>query len=108
MQKPNFLKVVVTVPESHADQVREALGKAGAGQIGSYSSCSFSSKGIGRFRPNDQANPFIGQKGVLEEVVEERIEVTCAASLLKQVLRALRKAHPYEEPAIDLYPLYSP
>lgn len=108
MQKPNFLKVVVTVPESHADQVREALGKAGAGQIGSYSSCSFSSKGIGRFRPNDQANPFIGQKGVLEEVVEERIEVTCAASLLKQVLQALRKAHPYEEPAIDLYPLYSP
>lgn len=107
MQTTEYLKIVVTVPESHAGSVREALGKAGGGQIGNYSYCSFSSKGVGRFLPNEQAKPFLGQKGALEEIIEERIEVTCAVSILEQVLSALRKAHPYEEPAIDLYPLYS-
>ena len=99
-------KVTVTVPSSHAGAVREAMGNAGAGRIGNYSHCSFTVKGIGRFRPEKGADPFIGKEGVLEEVEEEFIEVNCSKENLEAVVRAIRKAHPYEEPVIDIYPLY--
>jgi len=99
------IKIVVTVPESHSDTVREAMGRAGAGRVGKYEFCSFSVKGIGRFRPMVGANPTIGTVGAYESVVEERIEVTCNRDLVDVVLAAIRKAHPYEEPAIDVYPL---
>lgn len=102
------VKLVVTVPESHADAVRRVLGEAGAGRAGNYRFCSFSSKGMGRFLPEPGANPAIGQVGRLEEVVEERIEVTVERARLETVLSALRAAHPYEEPVIDLYPMVSP
>lgn len=98
-------KLVVTVPETHADLVREALGKAGAGKAGNYDFCSFTSRGVGRFRPNDEANPTIGEAGKFEEVTEERIEVSCDEGNLKHVVSELRKVHPYEEPVIDIYPL---
>lgn len=68
------VKIVVFVPETHADLVREAMGKAGAGLIGDYKNCSFSVKGIGRYIPLDTAHPFIGKPGELSEVIEERIE----------------------------------
>ncbi len=100
-----FVKIVLTVPESHADIVREAMGKAGAGKIGNYDFCSFSIKGIGRFRPTEGANPHIGQVGKAEEVVEERIEVICERSKVKEVVKAIKKVHPYEEIALDIYPL---
>lgn len=101
----SLVKLIVTVPASHADIVREAMGKAGAGKIGNYEFCSFSSKGIGRFRPLDGAHPAIGTVGALEQVEEERIEVTCSRDLLEAVVAAIRAAHPYEEPVIDIYPL---
>jgi hypothetical protein len=72
-----LVKLVVFVPESHADIVRDALGKAGAGKIGNYTFCSFSIKGVGRFKPADGANPAIGKVGEMEAVNEERIEVAC-------------------------------
>jgi hypothetical protein len=93
------------VPESHADAVREAIGKAGAGNIGNYSFCSFSSKGIGRFKPEKGAHPAIGGIGKLESVEEERIEAICNRCILKDVVAAIKKVHPYEEVALDIYPL---
>ena len=99
------VKIVVTVPESHADIVREAMGKAGAGKVGNYSFCSFSVKGTGRFLPNEKAKPHIGQAGRLEEVTEERIEVTCDQDILENVIKAIKSVHPYEEIALDIYPL---
>lgn len=90
---------------SHAEIVREAMGKAGAGRIGNYEFCSFSSRGTGRFRPLAGANPAIGQVGELEQVEEERIEVTCDRELVEDVIKAIKSVHPYEEPVIDVYSL---
>lgn len=99
------VKIVVFVPESHTDLVREAMGKAGAGKIGNYSFCSFSSKGVGRFKPEHGANPHIGEVGKFEEVAEERIETICPREKLESVIAAIKKVHPYDEVALDVYPL---
>ncbi|HEU0147644.1 MAG TPA: hypothetical protein VFR21_12295 [Bradyrhizobium sp.] len=98
-------KIVVFVPESAGKAVRTAMGEAGAGRIGNYACCSFTTKGIGRFRPVEGADPAIGEVGQRAEVIEERIEMICSESHLKAVLAAIRRVHPYEEPAIDFYPL---
>ncbi|MEX1051968.1 MAG: YqfO family protein [Patescibacteria group bacterium] len=98
-------KIVVFVPESHADAVRKAAGDAGAGKIGNYSYCSFSSKGVGRFLPERGANPTIGTVGSLEAVQEERIEMVCNKSKINEVVAAIKTAHPYEEVALDIYQL---
>lgn len=99
------VKLVVFVPETHANIVREALGKAGAGEIGDYKFCSFSNKGIGRFVPQDDAHPAIGKIGKLEEVIEEKIETICYKKDLQKIMTAVNKVHPYEEVAYDIYPL---
>lgn len=98
-------KVVVFVPVSHADVVRTAMGEAGAGELGNYRFCSFSSRGIGRFLPITGARPVIGEVGTFEEVEEERIEVVCHKDKLKEVVSAVKRVHPYEEVALDVYPL---
>jgi hypothetical protein len=98
-------KIVVFVPLTHADQVREAIGMAGGGKLGKYSFCSFSTRGVGRFKPDEGANPHIGKVGKLESVEEERIEVVCDEKVLKDVISAIKKVHPYEEVALDIYPL---
>jgi hypothetical protein len=102
---PSRVKIVVTVPETHADIVREAAGKAGAGKIGNYSFCSFSVKGIGRFKPGTGASPHIGSVGRFESAEEERIEFTCEKSLMDAVVTAIKEVHPYDEVALDIYPL---
>jgi hypothetical protein len=96
-------KIVVYVPESHAEKLRGAMGVAGAGKIGNYSHCTFTIKGTGRFKPLEGANPTIGEVGKLEEVAEDRIETVCEEDKLKNVLKAIKDAHPYEEPATDVY-----
>jgi hypothetical protein len=101
----NKYKIVVFVPESHADVVRETIGKAGAGKIGNYNFCSFSMKGVGRFLPGKDAKPAIGEVGKLEEVQEERIEVTVSEDLVNKVIGAIKKVHPYEEVVMDVYAL---
>ncbi len=106
MKHSDYVTIVMTVPESHADVVREAMGRAGAGKVGNYSYCSFSVKGIGRFMPNKGSNPFLGKEDVLEEVIEERIETVCSREVLDHVLEEIKKAHPYEEAVIDIYPVY--
>lgn len=99
------VKIFVTIPHENVEQVRNAVCKAGAGLIGNYSYCTFSSEGIGSFKPNNDANPYIGKSNKLEFVNEEKLEFVCDIKKVKNVLIALRKNHPYEEPAIDIVPL---
>lgn len=98
-------KVVVFVPSDHEATVREAMSNAGAGWIGNYRECSFSTDGQGGFRPLDGANPTIGTVGKRETVDEKRMEMIVSVGHLAEVVAALRQAHPYEEPAFDLFKL---
>lgn len=98
-------KLVFTVPISDADKVRNAIGIAGAGKYPNYSFCSFSLRGVGRFLPEQDAKPAIGEVGKMEEVEEERVECQIDAEKVDEVLQALRASHPYEEIAYDLFPL---
>ena len=98
-------KLIVHVPRTHADRLRQALGEVGAGQVGNYDFCSFSYVGIGRFRPNEQAKPAIGVAGQIEQVEEESIEIVMSESILVQVINTLKLVHPYEEPAYEVYKL---
>lgn len=99
------VKFVVFVPLTHADAVRQALGEAGAGKIGNYDFCSFSSRGTGRFRGNENANPSIGKAGKYEAVEGEGIEVIVPREILEEVIEKVKSVHPYEEVAFDIYPL---
>jgi len=100
------VKISTTVPVASADTVRGALGRAGAGQIGNYTFCSYSVTGKGRFMPNEQADPHIGTANKLEVVEEEQVEVVCDRAAARQVIAALRAAHPYEEVIVDIVPLF--
>jgi len=99
-------KIVVTVPVDKADELRDAIGKAGGGNIGDYSFCSFSIKGIGRFKPEKGARPSVGKLGEVTPVEEERIEVNCSQKQLATLIGAIKNNHPYEEPVIDVYQLF--
>jgi dinuclear metal center YbgI/SA1388 family protein len=101
-------KLVVFVPESSADAVREAVTDAGAGALGDYDSCTYSMVGEGRFRPLAGSSPAIGTVGEMEVVREVRVETVVPRSRRTAVVRALLGAHPYEEPAFDLVPLGDP
>lgn len=97
--------VIIYVPKSHADDMRAAIARAGAGSIGNYNECSFSSEGTGRFLPNDEANPTVGTSNEAQEVPEEKIETVVQNNNIKEVLQAAKKNHPYEEPAIHVIPM---
>ncbi|MBE6152481.1 MAG: hypothetical protein E7165_04135 [Firmicutes bacterium] len=99
------VKIFVMVPKENLDNVRTAMCNAGAGVIGNYTFCSTSTKSVGTFIPNDNANPYIGEQNKLEYVEEEKLEVICDIEKVKVVVEALRKTRPYEEPAIDIVPL---
>lgn len=103
--KAGQVKLVTFVPESHLAPLREALCQAGAGVIGGYAECTFSSPGTGTFRPGDGTRPFTGRVGALNSAPEIRLETLVAKAVLPQVLQALRAAHPYEEPAYDIVSL---
>lgn len=102
----DYVTIGVNVPETHADEVRKAMGIAGAGESENYVFASFSVKGLGRFMPKKGANPFLGKEGELEVVVEEHIETICLIRHLEKVIEEIKKAHPYEETVIDIYPVY--
>jgi dinuclear metal center YbgI/SA1388 family protein len=99
-------KLVVFVPDKDLARVSDALFAAGAGNIGQYSKCSFRTSGTGTFFGSDTANPTIGQKERREEVVEWRLEAICPEAAVDRAVAAMRKAHSYEEPAYDVYPLH--
>ncbi|NIK13366.1 Nif3-like dinuclear metal center hexameric protein [Alkalibacillus almallahensis] len=98
-------KMVVFVPTSHEDELRNALAEAGAGHIGQYSHCTFNSEGFGTFKPQEGTNPYIGSANELEKVQELRMETVVPASILQDVIDQANEAHPYEEMAYDVYPL---
>ncbi len=98
-------KITVFVPCGHEDNVRQAMAAAGAGSIGAYSNCTFQVAGTGTFMPQAGTNPFIGEQGKLERVEEVRIETIMPAVKRRSVVQAIKKAHPYEEVAYDIYPL---
>ena len=101
------VKIIVFVPKTHADIIRKALGEAGAGKIGRYTYCSYSVNGFGRYIPTKGAKPFLGKVGGHEQVEEERIECVCDRDKAKEAITAMKKVHPYEEVAFDIYPLIS-
>ena len=101
-------KLVVFVPETHHDHVLRAVCEAGAGWIGNYSHCTFNLDGTGTFLPGAGTDPFIGKQGELEQVREVRLETVISGEIRDRVVAAMMKAHPYEEPAYDLYPLDLP
>lgn len=104
-------KLVFFVPESHLESVKQAVFASGAGKIGDYDQCCWQVKGQGQFRPLPGANPFIGEvtadaaSAALEAVDEYRVELVCEDKLITAAIAALRDAHPYEEPAFDVWPL---
>ncbi|HET9876991.1 MAG TPA: Nif3-like dinuclear metal center hexameric protein, partial [Mycobacterium sp.] len=98
-------KWVIYVPAEHAGAVRAAVFAAGAGEIGDYSQCSWSVTGTGQFLPHDGAAPAIGRVGAVEQVTEDRVEVVAPARARGRVWAAMRTAHPYEEPAFDVFAL---
>ena len=98
-------KLVTFCPPAYADKLRQAIFEAGAGQIGNYDSCSFNAPGNGTFRAMDGAKPFVGQQGQLHTEPELRIETIFPAYHENRVITALKKSHPYEEVAYDIYPL---
>ncbi|MGP1273194.1 MAG: Nif3-like dinuclear metal center hexameric protein [Phycisphaerales bacterium] len=98
-------KIVTFVPASHLDQVRSALAASGAGRIGAYERCSFAAPGRGTFFGTTGTNPAAGAAGTFESVEEMRLEMICPRRATALAIEALRGLHPYEEPAIDVYPL---
>ena len=98
-------KLVVFVPEEALDAVRDALFEAGAGRIGDYTRCSWYTAGTGTFFGGEETAPTLGEKGREERVPELRLETVFPAELHEAVIAALRRAHPYEEPAFDVYAL---
>ncbi len=95
--------LVVYIPSTHTEEVKEALFAAGAGTLGSYSRCSFEVQGTGQFMPLEDAHPFLGEKGVCERVDEVRVEMAVREDVMEAVIKALRAAHPYEVPAYHYY-----
>ena len=103
MPKQNLLKMAVFVPESHSEQVLEAMFNSGAGHIGNYESCSFISYGEGTFLPSEGSNPYKGKIGILEKSKEIKLEVILPDYLLSDVILAMNNIHPYEEVAYDIF-----
>ncbi|MDX1397467.1 MAG: YqfO family protein [Oceanospirillum sp.] len=98
-------KLAFFVPESHLEPVKTAVFETGAGRIGHYDHCCWQIKGQGQFRPLEGSHPHIGSQNELETVEEYRVELICEDSLIKQAIAAMKLAHPYEEPAYDVFRL---
>jgi hypothetical protein len=96
-------KICYFVPETHLEKTKQALFDIGAGGMGDYDSCAWQCRGQGQFRPLEGSNPFLGEAGALEVVEEFKVELVCRDDLIKQAVASLKQAHPYEEPAYEIY-----
>jgi len=96
-------KVCFFVPETHVEAVKEALFAQGAGKIGDYDHCSWQTLGAGQFKPLQGSQPFLGNRGEITRLAEYKVEMVCAEKLIKSVVSALLLAHPYQEPAYEVY-----
>ncbi|MDD5707383.1 MAG: NGG1p interacting factor NIF3 [Kiritimatiellae bacterium] len=103
-----MLKLTVYIPATHLEQVKRSLFEAGAGRYARYDCCSWQVLGEGQFRPLSGIAPFLGKTGEIEKVPEYRVEMLCAEECVEAVTAALRRAHPYEEPAFDFVALAHP
>jgi dinuclear metal center YbgI/SA1388 family protein len=106
MPEPGAFKVVVFTPRASRDAILSAAFAAGAGHIGAYEECSFTGSGVGTFFGTEGANPAVGRAGRRESVREARLELLAPAERIDAIMAAIRSAHPYEEPATDVYPLH--
>ena len=100
-----YRRIDVYVPETHAESVKQAMFAAGAGRIGNYDSCCFQIVGRGQFRPLDGSSPYLGSAGRVEHVTEWKLEMIFPEEKLREVIAALRQAHPYETPAFQHWPV---
>lgn len=100
--------LVVYVPDTHVEEVKRAMFGAGAGRIGDYQHCAWQVLGTGQFKPQEGSQPFIGEQDRLERVAEFRVEMVCDDESISEVIRALRQAHPYEEPAFHYWRVNEP
>ena len=98
-------KLTFYVPATHLEEVKQAVFAVGAGKIGNYDSCCWQTEGLGQFRALDGSKPYIGQQGKVETVREYKVELVCADELIAEAVAALKQAHPYEEPAYDVWKL---
>ncbi|WP_394753031.1 NGG1p interacting factor NIF3 [Crenothrix sp.] len=98
-----MVKLCFYVPETHLESVKTALFAKGAGQYKAYDQCCWQVRGEGQFRPLQHSQPFLGLINQLEKVLEYKVEMVCDEAIVKDVLSALIKAHPYEEPAYEIY-----
>lgn len=92
-------QLIIYIPQSHCEVVKQALFNAGAGQIGNYDQCAWQVQGTGQFRPKTGSNPFIGQQNNLSHVNEIKVEMICKEQYIKLAINAMLAVHPYEEPA---------
>ncbi|WP_299329297.1 YqfO family protein [uncultured Psychrobacter sp.] len=95
-------KLTVFIPEEALEKVKAALFAAGAGTIGNYKQCCWQVKGEGQFMPMAGSNPHLGSQDKLEKVAEWRVEMVVKTSMIAEVIKALKQAHPYETPAYDV------
>ncbi len=102
-QESRLYSLVFYVPESHVEEVKQAVFDAGAGRIGNYDCCAWQVLGTGQFQPVEGSRPFLGARDRLERVDEFRVEMVCDDESIGSVVRALREAHPYEEPAFHFW-----
>jgi hypothetical protein len=100
--------IVTTVPEANLEAVLSAISAAGGGIIGHYTHCAFTNAGVGRFKPDESANPHVGAVGGINAEPEWRIETFCDRDIARAVMDAIRQAHPYEEPVVYVMPLLDP
>lgn len=105
MQEETLYKIAIHVPESHVEAVKQAAFDAGAGRQGNYEHCAFQWRGEGQFRPLAGSQPYSGEQDKLSRVTEYRVEMICQAAHIQAAVQAIRKAHPYEEAAIDVWRL---
>lgn len=98
-------RVTFYVPESHLEQVKQAMFTAGAGRFSNYDQVCWQALGMGQFRPQKGSQPHIGQQDILEQVPEYKVEMICDDQFLQQAIKALLSVHPYEEPAYEFYPI---
>ncbi len=99
MSNDKLYKIECYIPESHLEAVKSAMFAAGAGRVGDYDSCAWQTPGQGQFRPMEGSTPWLGRKGKVETVAEYKVEMVCGGEVVREVVRAMKEAHPYEEVA---------
>ena len=96
-------KLEFFVPEDYKEKVKTAIFNAGGGRIGNYDYCSWETLGKGQFKPNKNSNPFIGEEGKITKIQEFKVELICDDDKIENVIKALKKMHPYETPAYQYW-----